>query len=763
MNSFPQGAAPALQAPQDGEDGINLLELLDVVFDQRWLIAGVTAVVLALGGAYAFMATPIFEANLLIQVEDSKGGGMSGMLGDMGGMFDIKSPAAAEIEILRSRLVVGQAVANLQLDLNVTPKYLPVIGRWLAGRATALSDPGFMGLSGYVRGNESLQAGYLKVPQALEGKRYTVALSTQGYELRSPDGEPLGQGRLGEPLPFKHEGVSGELLVASAVGKPGAEFYIQRSSRLAITEGLQNAIQIAELSKQSGVILAGLQGTDPARIANVLNEVGGLYVRQNVERNAAEAEKSISFLNTQLPQLRKELEASENKLNQYRNQNAIFDLGNETKVLLDQAVSMRVKLLELQQKRKELETRFTAQHPTIQVLDAQIKDINAQIGSMEGRSKTFPNVEQDLLRLMRDVKVNNELYTSLLISFQQLRLVKEGKVGNVRIVDVAAVPERPVKPQRSQVLAISGVLGLLAGLALAFLRNSLRPGIKDADDIEQHLGLYVYAPVPNSRDQKVLTADMKDAKTDMALLANLRPEDPAMESLRSLRTALQFAMLDAPNNMVLISGPTPGVGKSFIIANFAAVLGAGGKRVLLIDADLRKGHIHKTFGLERGHGLSELITGSQSLAQVVHKNVSTLVDLITTGTLPPNPAELLMSPSTVQLLQTLSAQYDIVLIDTPPVLAVSDTQVLAPQCGTVFLVARAEVSTLGELRECAKRLGQSGVTVRGVIFNGVNISKRRYGYGGGYGYKYSRYRYTEYQYGQPAQNDIGSPRPAASR
>ena len=498
------------------------------------------------------------------------------------------------------------------------------------------------------------------------------------------------------------------------------------------------------------MISASLEGADPQLTANILNEVGALYVRQNVERKAAEAEKTISFLNTQLPLLRKELETSEGKFNQFRNQNGTFDLGSEAKALLDQAVTLRVKLLELQQKRKELDARFTAQHPSVQVLDAQIKDLSNQISGLEGKSKTFPNVEQDLLRLTRDVKVNNELYTSLLNSFQQLRLVKEGKVGNVRIVDSAAVPERPIRPQRAMLLAISGVLGLLAGLGLAFLRNSLRPGIKNAEDIEQHLGLHVFATVPHSKDQADLTNTMNTEKTGMHLLANLRPEDPGVESLRSLRTALQFAMLDAPNNIVLITGPTPGIGKSFTTANFAAVLGAGGKRVLMIDADMRKGHIHKSFGLERGKGLSELIAGSQTLAQVVHKDVSLQLDLITTGTLPPNPAELLMSPATVALLQTLSSQYDIVLIDTPPVLAVSDTQVLAPFAGTLFLVARAEVSTLGELQETSKRLGQAGVAVRGVIFNDVNISKRRYGYGGGYGYgyKYSRYRYTAYQYGQ---------------
>ena len=738
-------------APQDDEDSINLLELLDVVLDQRWLIAGVTTLVLALGGAYAFMATPIFEANSLIQVEDSKGGSVNSLLGDMGSMFDIKSPATAEIEILRSRLVVGQAVSNLQLDLNVSPKYVPVVGRWLARRATEPSTPGFLGLGGYVSGTEALQVGYFKVPPALEGERFTVALTAQGYTLQSSDGEALGQGQFGQPMTFKSNGASGELLLVGAVGLPGAEFYIARSSQLAETEQLQRALNITEQGKQSGVISVSLEGKDPALTARTLNEIGTLYVRQNVERKAAEAEKSISFLNTQLPQLRQELESSEGKFNQFRNQNGTFDLTTEAKALLDQAVTLRVKLVELQQKRKELESRFTAQHPSVQVIDGQIKDISAQIGSMEGKAKTFPNVEQDLLRLTRDVKVNNELYTGLLNSFQQLRLVKEGKVGNVRIVDVAAVPERPVKPQRKQVVAIAAVLGLLAGLGLAFLRNSLRPGIKNADDIEQHLGLPVFATVPHSKEQAALTSNMATQKPGVHLLASTHPEDPGIESLRSLRTALQFAMLDAPNNLVLIIGATPAIGKSFTSANFAAVLGAGGKRVLLVDADMRKGHIHKFFGLSRGHGLSELIAGSQPLAQVLHQGVSAQVDLITTGTLPPNPAELLMSPTTVQLLQTLASQYDIVLIDTPPVLAVSDTQVLAPQVGTVFLVARAEVSTLGELQESAKRLKQSGVAVRGVIFNDVNTAKRRYGYGTGYGYKYSRYRYTQYQYGKAGE------------
>ncbi|OIP18546.1 MAG: tyrosine protein kinase [Comamonadaceae bacterium CG2_30_57_122] len=740
-----QGMSP-MQSMQDDEDSINLLDLLDVVLDQRWLIAAVTTLVLALGVSYAFLATPIYEANTLIQVEDSKGSGAAGFLGDAASLFDIKSPATAELELLRSRLVVGRAVENLKLDLIVTPKYIPVVGRWLSRQATELSNPGFLGLSGYVSGTEELKVEHFHVPQTLEGLRFTVVSTDSGFDLLSPDNTVLGKGVINQVLAFTFKNQNGDMLVASLTGKPSSQFYLTKLSRLGVTERLQKQLVIAEKGKQSGIITSTLQGADPLLTATILNEINNFYVRQNVERKAAEAEKSIKFLNTQLPELRKQLEGAEVKFNKFRNQSGTFNLSAEAQGMLDQSVGLKVKLLEAQQKRQDLQARFTAQHPTVQVLDAQIKNLTQQINAMEGKAKSFPNVEQDLLRLTRDVKVNNELYTSLLNSFQQLRLVKEGKVGNVRVVDVAAVPEQPVKPQKAMVLALSGVLGVLVGLGLAFLRNSLRPGIKNADDIEQHVGLHVFATVPHSGDQTQLTVESKDKSTSMHLLANLLPNDPCIESLRSLRTALQFAMLDAPNNIVLITGPTPGIGKSFISANFAAVLAAGGKRVLLLDADLRKGHIHESFGLPRGHGLSELISGTQTLAQVTHPNVSQGLDFIATGPLPPNPAELLMSPATVQLLQAVGANYDMVVIDTPPVLAVSDTQVMASLAGTVFMVARAEISTLAELQESAKRLGRSGVTVRGVIFNDLNLSKRRYGYG--YGYKYSRYRYAQYDYGQ---------------
>jgi tyrosine-protein kinase Etk/Wzc len=748
-NASPPAAQPSNMA-MDDEDSINLLDLLDVVMDQKKLIGSVAAAFAIIGGGYAFTATPIYEADTLIQVENSSGNSLGLLLGEAGSLFDTKSASSAEIEILRSRLVVGQAVSNLQLDMTITPKYVPVLGEWMARGKTEPSEPGFMGMSGYVRGNESIRIGSFGLDPSQEGQRFSIVLTDKGYNLLAPDGKSLGQGQFEKPLKFNHLGRPGTLLVVSAVGKPGAEFYISRRSHLAVTEQLQSQLKIAEQGKQSGVLRTSLEGADPEQITKILNEVGALYVRQNTERKSAEAEKSLAFLNTQLPQLKKQLEASEAKFNRFRVEKGTFDLNSEAQTYLQESVDLKVKLLELQTKRTELAVRFTAQHPSMQAVDSSIRDLQSRLRAMESKAKTLPGIEQDLLRLTRDVKVDNELYTNLLNSFQQLRLVKEGKVGNVRIVDVAIEPEQAVKPRRSLILALFAALGLLAGLFLAFVRNSLRQGVKSAEELESRLGLHVFATIPHSANQAQLDADARGKKPGTHLLAILKSNDAAVESLRSLRTALQFAMLDVSNNVVLITGPTPNIGKSFTCANFAAVLAAAGKRVVLIDADMRKGHMHQFFGLERGQGLSDLIAGTQTLPNVLRANIAPGLDFMSAGTIPPNPAELLMSSGVQDLLKTLSSQYDIVLVDTPPVLAVSDSAILAPLAGTTFIVVRADISTLGEVQESTKRLQQSGVNVKGVIFNGLDISKRRYGYGYGYGYgyKYKRYgyRYQAYNY-----------------
>lgn len=750
--NLPAASAQAIptNATADGQESFNLFELLDAAVEQKWLIGSLTAVGLALGIAGAQLATPIYQASTTLHIESKSDSDLSPLLAG-----NSNNSTATEIEILRSRSVIGEAVKRLQLDVKASPKYVPYVGKWLSRNANGPSKPGFLGMDGYVSGNEALILGQVAIPVDFSGT-LTLRLIDGGYMLLSADGKELGQGKIGQQLSFDLQGQPGSLTVNSATGMPGAEFVLARLLPLDVTQALQNQLRVAEVRPNTGVINVSLESTDQAQVSLILNAISEVFVQQSTQRRAAEAGKSIAFLDNLLPQIRKEVDANEAKLNQFRIQQGIFDLSLEFQNLVQEGTAQRLKLVELQQLRNEYNKRYTPEHPAYQALSSKIEELGNQINQLDAKASNLPAVEQELLRLQRDFKISDGIYTQLLGNYQQLRLTKEGKLGNVRVIDPAILPLYPSKPNKPGIVGMAGGLGLALGLGLAFLRQRQRSGIRHSDELEHKLGLNVFATIPLSAAQQLLAEQVQAKQGGLQLLAAYKPDDAAIESLRSLRTTLQFAMLDAPNNLVVMTGPTPNVGKSFVSTNFAAVLAAAGKRVLLIDADMRKGYIHSFLGLQRGQGLSELVAGSLSLEQVLHREVQPGLDFISTGTLPPNPAELLMSPATSQMLQSLGTQYDMVIIDTPPVLAVSDTAVLAQQAGTLFLLARAEISTLAEVQEAVKRLQQAGTKPSGILFNGVDLSKRRYGYGYGYGYGYRygryqyRYQYRNYDYGNKA-------------
>jgi tyrosine-protein kinase Etk/Wzc len=371
----------------------------------------------------------------------------------------------------------------------------------------------------------------------------------------------------------------------------------------------------------------------------------------------------------------------------------------------------------------------------LQSLDAQIGVLNAQQAVLSHRIDKLPNTEQEALRLLRDVRADTDLYTNLLNSAEQLRVTKAGQVGNVRVVDYAVVAETPVKPKRALVILLAAVLGLLMGTAAAGVRQSLAGGVEHSEQLEQTLGIPVYAVVPHSGEQTRLRRSVYRGRAGQHVLAAMAPDDVAIEGIRSLRTALQFGLHEAPNNIVMIAGPRPEVGKSFLAVNLAAVLASAGMRVLLIDADMRRGDVHGYFGLQCKPGLSEVIGGSDIEACVRHDALPGL-DVLPMGTLPSNPAELLMLERFETMLEYFSARYDTVVIDTPPVLAVTDSTVIGKHAGTTLLVVRHGRNPMSELTETVKRLRNGGVTLRGILL--CDVPQRGVGYGayysGYYGY-----------------------------
>lgn len=733
--------APATAHDEDA--GVNLVEYWDIIVDNRWLLATVVAIAVALGGAYAFLARPIYEANLLVQVEENAMN-TKALIGEAAGLFDAKTATAAELEILRSRLVIGQAVDSARLYITAVPRYLPVLGAALARYSEGLSNPGFFGFGGYVTGKESISVASFEVPHSFEGARFLLTAGPDGqYVLSHPRLATPLRGKVGVPLAQDTPAGHFELTVTAIEALPGADFALTRRSRLAAITDLQRDLKLAERGRQSGIVDATLRGSNPDQLILILNEIGKQYVRQNIERKAAEAAKTLAFLDVQLPQFKKQLNQAEESYTRFRNQQGTVALDEEAKMMLTRSVDLQGKLVEAQQKRRELIERFTPQHPTIKTLDAQIAAWTDELNRMNARVHTLPAVQQDAFRLERDVKVNNELYLQLRNTALQLQLAREGKIGNVRVIDQATKPELPVGPNRPAILGVAIVIGLLGGAMLALARNALFRGIRSAQEIEAETNLNVYSTIPLSPTQLELARKAAEKQAGMHVLTAAMPDDPAVESLRSLRTALQFAMLDAGSNRILITGATPSVGKSFVSCNFAAVLASTGKRVLLVDADMRKGHLNQYFGVPRPRGLSELIAGVLQPEDAIRRNVLPNLDLITTGVLPPNPAELMMSTALATLLQRLSAQYDLVILDTPPVLVAADTAAIASQAGTLLLVARAEETQMGEIHECAKRLSHAGKAVTGVLLNALDLSRRHYG---SYAYKYGGYKYRQYTY-----------------
>ena len=740
-----QPAASSAARPDD-DDVINLSEWIDILIDRKWLVAAVTGLALMLGGAYALLSTPVYQSNLLIQVEDAAPDA-KGFLGETSSLFDVKTPATGEIQVLRSRMVLGAAVDQTRAYIDAKPRYLPVLGTWLAQRADGLSEPGFLGFGGYVNGKERIGIARFNVPAELEDEEpFLVTAQGEGkYSLKHDALDQPLTGTVGQPLHHALEGGAINLLIDKLEGKLGAEFVVSRASQLATIEDLQKRLQLGEQGKQSNVISVALQDSDRDRLAGILNAIGEQYVQQNVERKAAEAQKTLQFLDEQLPEFKRQLEASEDAYTRFRNKNGTIAFDEEAKGVLALTIDLQTKLLETQQRRREVAARFTDANSRVKIIDGQIGAIEKEISGLNARVSRMPTMQQDALRLERDVRVNSGLYQSLQNNALQLRLVKEGKTGNVRLLDKAVKPKEPIKPQKPLIVALALVLGLLIGTVLAIVRSNFFAGIKDPQEIEAHTGLAVYSVVPFTPEQTTLDQSVAAGAKGIQLLAVTHPESPPIEALRSLRIALQFATLEAGNNRVLITGATPGIGKSFVSGNFAAIMAHAGKRVLLIDADMRKGHLNKQFGLPREGGLSELLAGELSAQQAIRAQVLPNLDVLTTGKLPTNPADMLMSESFVRLLDVLSAQYELVVIDTPPVLVAADTAAVAPYMGAVLLVARADQTQLGELNESAKRLAHAGKAVSGVIFNGIDLTRRHYG---SHGYRYGGYRYTAYKYNE---------------
>ncbi len=722
---------------------IDLMALLGALIDRRYFIAAVTAVFIAVGVFYAVFATPVYQATAMIQVED--GGASVPGFDDMASMFESTSAAVTEIELLKSRSVIGEAVDTLKLDIVAEPKLFPVIGNRAFRKFTPMqvgevAEPSF-GASSYAWGGESIDVFRFDVPRTTIGVGFTLVAGegtgkNKSFTLLNGEDEVILQGKVGEEL------TNGKfnLTVRSLTARAGTEFTLVRKDRLNTILDLQASIAASEKGKDSGIINLSLQSENTHYAEKVLDKVAAIYVRRNVERNSAEAQKSLEFLEVQLPEVKKQLEFAEERFNDYQIKRQSINITLETQGVLEQVVELETKLQELELKRLELSRKFKESHPTYQGVLEQIEAVEKQKQNLVGEVGNLPETQQELLRLKRDVEVSNQIYTLLLSKTQELDIVRAGTVGNVRVIDHAEVnTSKPVKPKKALIVVMTTMLGGMLAVAIVLIQKAIHKGVEDPNEIEA-LGLPVYASVPYSDYQDKLTGFSRARKSKdkpKSILAVDNPADLSIEALRSLRTSLHFAMMEAKNNIIAISGPSPGVGKSFISVNLAAVLAQSGKKVLIIDADMRKGYLQTQFGMKWDDGLSDLLSGRLTLEQVTKKSQVNDLDVITRGQIPPNPSELLMHSNFTKLVEQVKGKYDIVIIDTPPILAVTDPAIVSAHTGTTLLVTRFGQNHAREIELTRNRFEQNGIDVKGVVFNGVvKKASNAYGYYGYYNYEY---------------------------
>ncbi|MFM8467252.1 MAG: polysaccharide biosynthesis tyrosine autokinase [Oxalobacteraceae bacterium] len=726
-----------------GDD--HLSDYVSLLLEQRWLIISVALLVLLLGTLYAFVATPQYEANLLVHVEEKGQREPKNILGEAGSMIDYKTPTAAEVELLRSRRVVARAVDQLRLYVDAHPDRAPLVGSLLANSELAEVFPLLRGAGGYAWGRESIEIGDFSVPATLENRTFRLqALGHGRFRLTEPQSGLDTEGQVGQPLALRLPAGLVNLRVLGMQAWPGSSFVLERRSRLAVIESVQTALSVAEIGKQSGMISATLKGADADRVYQLMTQITREYMAQNSARRTEEADKSLAYLNQRLPELKQQLEQAEARYNQFRHVHGTVDLGEEGRLTLQRSSAARMRRVELEQRRSELLSRFTANHPAVVAVDEQIKDIDREMRESASQLKQLPVLEQEMVRLAREVKVNNELYSALLSSAQQLQLIAIGKTSNVRLVDAPEKPERPVTPNRPRIIAVAVFVGLCLGVMVAFLRRSLQTALQDPSEVERAFGVPVYASIPHSRLQQTLAARTGES-VRLPLLARIASMDVAVESLRGFRSALQFCLTQSKNNLVLITGPTEALGKSFLTVNLACVMAYSGKRVLLIDGELRDGHLHRYFQVDRAFGLADLLAGARADNDFRH-SVMEQLDFISTGNLPPNPSELLLRPELAALIARLAPHYDLVLIDTAPLLAVADSLILGAHAGAIFVAVRAGVTQAADIAESLKRLDRAGLSAKGLLFNDFTPRPGHY----------------RYDYGQHARRQIGysAPSPA---
>ncbi|MGO4306601.1 polysaccharide biosynthesis tyrosine autokinase [Cupriavidus sp. RAF12] len=712
-----------------------------------WILAaGLVGAIIA--GAAAISRPYVYRAHTLVQV------------------YPKDEPAAAQqtapfdVGMLRSRAVVGPVVERLRLDISVEPLRAPLVG----GVAAHFAEPGkrigpWPAQLGYAWGGEQLDVRTFNVPEHLLNVPMTLeVLPTNTYRLRLRDATVL-EGNVGEIV--QAEGVTFQ--VARIDANPGTRFTVTRHETAQTIDTVARELRIDSDGNDASTVRIAWQNADRAVVAALINGIADSYINGQAARRRDEAAATLAFLTGEMPRVRSELERAEAALTRYRSRAGSMQPSQDAQSFLNGSMDYQRQIALLRLERTKMLQRFTEESNEVRTIDNQIQQLARERRDMDTRLQNLSISERESVALTRDVKVAEDMYMTLRNKLEHLSLAQLDRTHQTRVIDSALTPVTPVGMGRLPLTAGGGLLGICLAMGFVSVRQRMKPTVANANDAEESLGLPMLGDIAYSREQAELDR-LLDSKTrtdaavgvapsllarlerpqpgrdlaeislledegterlvrlglhDQFLLARNAPHSVAVEGLRSVRAALHFSLRGTRDNVVAVTSPTAGAGKTFASVNLAVLFAEAGQRVLLIDADLRRGRVASWFDQPPGPGLAEVLAGRAVLPEAVRLTVVNGLSMLPAGTPPANPSELLMRPALAECLRACAERFDLVLIDTSPVMAVADATLVANLAGSTLLVLRAESTLPTQVEDTLKRLARADARLLGGILNGV--------------------------------------------
>ena len=669
---------------------IDLGKIFGILRDSKKSILAITIVFTLLGLIYSIFATPIYKSDVLIKV-DSKSDGSPAYGESMEKEFLTDSSAVTEMELIKSRRVIGKTVDKLNLTTSVVPDYLPIIGKGiarLAGKESSATVARFI-----MPANAKSNSYQLKIVNVDTGEFVLTDEDNASVELKGFVGQPV-----------EEQGYN--LLITALTGANNDTFTVKKLPRFDVIAYYQKSLSVTEKGKDTGIVLISLDGQNRLKTQKVLNSISNNYYQLNADRAAASANKSLEFLNERLPAIKTELTNAENKLNGYREANQSVNIEMQAKSSLDELVALDGQINELSFQEADISRSYTKEHPLYKALIEKRNDLQAQKTRLTRKIDQMPETQREIIRLTRHVDVNQQTYMQILNKIQELDIVKASSSASVQIIDSASSSAKPVAPNRVMLVVGPAILGLILGVLIALFRVILNNKVVDPQQLKA-IGLPVFALVPKTK------------KLPNAILAEVDSSDISIEALRTLRNRIFLAMENTNNNTVLLTSASSITksGKTFVITNVAVLMAEAGKRVLIIDADMRKGKIAAALNGKQANGLAELLSGKNDLKTVVKTSSITNLDYISGGEKPNSPAELLIHNEFKTLLAWGAEHYDVVIVNTPPVLAVVDAAIIGAAVGTTVMVGSYGIDSLKEIEQAKQSFEDNGVEVNGFVLN----------------------------------------------